>query len=220
MKFKEIKPGMVIHCPTEENAKELLKHLDKLGYAWNSGSNLLKDTIYNRYKGETCYYIESTGITYGSIGNFQQNEFDITEFPDLLEPELTTEEVLEWLLIHYDDCEYVAAFDNDYGLLELLSEKTPKEIVNGIAQWKADHEKKEPEVEYIWAGKILKIGDDGRYSQVTDSGIFDTGCEYQESAEEYMMDELKEYCKTHEGEYVTKVFRIGRVKRNQDSQEV
>ena len=99
MKFKEIKPGMVIHCPTEENAKELLKHLDKLGYAWNSGSNLLKDTMYNRYKGETCYYIESTGITYGSIGNFQQNEFDITEFPDLLEPELTAEEVLEWLIL-------------------------------------------------------------------------------------------------------------------------
>ena len=213
MKFKEIKPGMVIHCPTEENAKELLKHLDKLGYAWNSGSNLLKDTMYNRYKGETCYYIESTGITYGSIGNFQQNEFDITEFPDLLEPELTAEEVLEWLLIHYDDCEYVAAFDNDYGLLQLLSEKTPKEIVNGIAQWKADHEKKEPEVEWFWQGRIFQIYEDGGYYQIKDgAGFYDTGCEYRESAEEYMADTLKEYCKSHEGIYIATVEHVCRVK--------
>ena len=35
MKLKEIKPGMVIHCKTEDEAKELFKHLDSLGYKWN-----------------------------------------------------------------------------------------------------------------------------------------------------------------------------------------
>ena len=97
----------------------------------------------------------------------------------------------------------------------MLSEKTPKEIVNGIAQWKSDHEKKEPEIdtEWFWQGRIFQIYEDGGYYQIKDgAGFYDTGCEYRESAEEYMKDELKEYCKTHDGEFIAVVEHVCRVK--------
>lgn len=200
MKFKEIKPGMVIHCPTEENAKELLKHLDELGYVWNSGSNLLKDTMYSRYKGEICYCIESVGITYGSIGNFRQSEFDITEFSDLLEPELTAEEAVEWLAKHYYDNEYKNAFGLDYNMDELLEDMTPSEIVAKIAQWKADHEKKEPEVEWVDICRIIENLPDGRKKCVYEEEIVSelpSGGDEKEKIEEV----LKRYCMEHEGNF-------------------
>ncbi|MCD8396105.1 MAG: hypothetical protein LUD12_02770 [Lachnospiraceae bacterium] len=59
MKFKEIKPGMVIHCPTEEDARALLEHLDSLGYRWGmTHKNLVKMPCWNTYTDKTCYMIE------------------------------------------------------------------------------------------------------------------------------------------------------------------
>ena len=89
------------------------------------------------------------------------------------------------------------------------------EIVDAIKRWKAEHEKKEPEIEteWFWQGRIFKVEKDGSYYQIKDgTGFYDTGCEYQESAEEYMSDILKEYCKTHDGDYIALVNHVCRVK--------
>ena len=75
MKFKEIKPGMVIHCPTEENAKELLKHLDALGYVWADRDKLLTHANYSSHKEQTCYCIErSMEITYSDMKYFKEEK--------------------------------------------------------------------------------------------------------------------------------------------------
>ena len=89
------------------------------------------------------------------------------------------------------------------------------EIVDAIKRWKSEHEKKESEIEieWFWQGRIFKVEKDGSYYQIKDgTGFYDTGCEYQESAEEYMSDILKEYCKTLDGDLIAVVEHVCRVK--------
>lgn len=151
MKFKEIKPGMVIHCPTQENADELLKYLDELGYKWLSGRSLLKKTYYNEWVEKTCYLLEiGFRVTYGNVDEYAE----YIEFSDLIEPELTAEEALEWIGEHYFDDEYTAIF-GDYDISDIIKTYGKEEFKSRIAKWKADHEPKEPEVELQEAAKPL-----------------------------------------------------------------
>lgn len=141
-------------------------------------------------------------------------ECEVTEFSDLVIPELTAVEVLQWLDEHTDE-DFIDAFGRTYHSFSgLFADYNPEQIVSEIAQWKSDHEKEqEIETEWFWQGKIFSIDDMGRYLQIADDkSVFDTGRECQESAEEYMADELKEYCKNHEGNYVAKVEKVCRVK--------
>ncbi|MCD8366127.1 MAG: hypothetical protein LUC83_10055 [Clostridiales bacterium] len=85
MKFKEIKPGMVIHCPKEEDARALLEHLDGLGYVWATRISL-KDEAHFKH-------ILSCDKEYFTIWNDMtvtagmRRTWEITEFSDLIEPE-------------------------------------------------------------------------------------------------------------------------------------
>ena len=99
IKLKPIEPGMVIHCPTEENAKELLKHLDELGYCWNNREELHAKTYYEMYKEDTCYEIdeEEMSIMYCYKESFIEDGKQIVEFSDLVEPGMSAEEVLSIL---------------------------------------------------------------------------------------------------------------------------
>lgn len=86
--------------------------------------------------------------------------------------------------------------------------KHPEEIVKILKQWKADHEKKEVEVEFACIVRVIE----------------DTGsrrrCVYEEDVTE-VKDEtfkmsmkriLEEYCKEHEGKFFTVYEEICRVK--------
>lgn len=133
----------------------------------------------------------------------------------LAEPELTAEEVLRIMkelpfdFIH----DFLGCCQGRTREEMLYKIATPQQVIDMCQQWKAEHEKKEPEVEWFWQGRIFKVNEDGCYLQIKDgTGFYDTGCEYRESAEEYMNDELKEYCKTHEGNYIAKIEHVCRVK--------
>lgn len=139
-----------------------------------------------------------------------------------LEPELTAEEVLSIFSEINDMCNiecnnYPLSAKNrgtEGNLCNVDEIKgNEQEVIKGCQQWKAEHEKKEPEVEWFWQGRIFKVLEDGCCYQIkVGTGFCDTGCEYRESAEEYMADELKEYCKTHEGNYIAMVEHVCRVK--------
>lgn len=164
MKLKEIKPGMVIHCPTEEEAKELLKYLDGLGYRWFSTSEKLLESInYDAYGENMCYSIEQhMEVMYSDINYFESEGYEVTEFSDLIEPELTIEEVLSILAeignlcttneIMCSNCPlYVKNTGTGKNLCD-IEEFTSNErkIIEICQQWKSDHEKKEPEVEWVY----------------------------------------------------------------------
>ena len=82
---------IVVHTPTEKQAKELLKALDKRGYEWFSREKLTTMTLYEIYKENTCYHF-SIGIDgvllnkrvfYGSLGFHQKYDYTIIEFTDI-----------------------------------------------------------------------------------------------------------------------------------------
>lgn len=53
----EPQQDLYIHCCTEEEAKNLLRHFHYLEYSWYAGDSLLERTYFNSYKSETCYGI-------------------------------------------------------------------------------------------------------------------------------------------------------------------
>ena len=102
------------------------------------------------------------------------------------------------------------------GCLMRKTDFDPDKVLKACEQWKADHEQKEPEFEWIWQGRIYEIHDHdkGNFYQLKDGkGFYDTGCLNEESAEEYMAEVLKDYRKNHKGEFVAVVTHVCRVKR-------
>ena len=144
MRLKEIKEDMIIHCKTQEEADMLCEALgaeDKWKAYWKYAED------------ETCYHIHSNDICcYGTISSFTRK---ITEFSDLIipDPELSAEEAL----LAYDQMCKENYCCNDCPIYGILGHECAKrmdghitEIVDAIKKWKAEHEKKEPEIEWVY----------------------------------------------------------------------
>ena len=145
MRLKEIKPGMVIHCKNLDELKALLAEANRLGYRWADGT--LATNV-------CC--LENTSIKFHSVGTCRPYKYitwgeakEGTEFSDLILPELTGEEVLRicneictstLTCVHCPmdgNCFYEN--DSDYS-----------KVIEICDQWKSDHEKKEPEIEWVY----------------------------------------------------------------------
>lgn len=129
-----------------------------------------------------------------------------------IETKLTAEEVIEWILKHYDDGEYKNAFGMDCSYSVLRDKYAPEEIVRLIEQWKFSHEKKEPEIETVDICRIIEIQSDGYKRCVHEEDIsLDAESSYgggQAAVEEI----LKHYCMEHEGRFFAEHEVISRVK--------
>lgn len=206
IKFKEIRPGMVIHCPTEENAKQLLEHLDGLGYEWSSRSEKLSErTNYGVYGENTCYLIEQCmEVMFSSINSLKSEGYEVTEFSDLIEPELTPEEAirLQANLCHSNGCFKgcpIGKIKTNQSCNEFRRDN-PEKVTKVLRQWKADHEKKEPEVEWVDICRIIETLPDGRKRCVYEEEVkseLPHGGDEKEKVEEV----LKRYCKEHKGSF-------------------
>lgn len=65
-----ISDNLVVHCPTEDVAREVLKCLNNLGYTWYNKDKYCPDhNHWEVYKGTTCYHIKQ-GV-YGRLGDFR-----------------------------------------------------------------------------------------------------------------------------------------------------
>ena len=86
--------------------------------------------------------------------------------------------------------------------------ENPEEVVKALKQWKADHEKKPIETEFV---NIVRVIEDLGYTKK---------CVYEEDVTEVkdetfkmsMKRVLKEYCKEHDGKFFTVYEEICRVK--------
>ena len=204
MKFKEIKHGMAIHCKNDEEKKLLLEEAERLGYTWANGDN---PTEYD-CRGTTVHFHGNDESKYKYITQSNQTRY-VTEFSDLIIPELTAEEVIEWFRDYFISNEFIEVFGDDYSMSGLTSTFSPAEIVSRIAQWKSDHEKEEPEIETVDICRIVEVLPDGRKRCVHEEDIdlpFD-GYERQKVEEI-----LKRYCMEHDGEYIAVREVVSRVK--------
>ena len=212
MKLREIKPGMVIHCKTEEETMLLCQWVKK-----RNGLSSTKDfesEMVDAFRHDYCFEIREnclkTTVNWGG---------EAVEFSDLIIQELSAGELLKIVkeICDSSGCGDMCLLNEEgTGCLMRKTDFDPDKVLEVCEQWKADHEKKEPEVEWFWQGRIYKINDNdkGNFYQLKDgNGFYDTGCQYREGAEEYMEEVLKEYCKNHEGNYIAVVEHVCRVER-------
>ena len=148
MRLKEIKPGMVIHCKNDEEKKALLEEAARLGYLWRGDVSNPAEKVYG---GNTIHFhVENEFADFKHIAWSDKKE-GVTEFSDLILPELTAEEVIDWLGTYYNNGSVCnETFGNDYSISGMCSKFTPKGVVEKISKWKSDHEKKEPEIEWVY----------------------------------------------------------------------
>ncbi len=205
MRLKEIKPGMVIHCKTEEEANALMVELNRLGYTWDSHIKPTHHTNWKTYREETCYRLEDDTFAYADRG-FYASKYEITEFSDLIIPELSAKEVLEILqevcvgkgckeCIFVEGCPFSAKGGDIDKTIEICTkwrEKHPKE------------EKKELETEWVDVVRIIKVHDNGKKecvheveAYVCSEDVYLPFSENEAAAER----ELKDYVANHDGNF-------------------
>ena len=212
MKLKEIKPGMVIHCKNDEEKKALLEEAERLGYVWIvNGKNPTDETTIS---GSTIHillkHITWSDTTEGAI-----------EFSDLILPEMTAEELLNILneIIHCgvrrcDECPLAENGEtlctDDVGGVKISN---PDKLISICQQWKANHEKKEPEIETVDICRIIEIQPDGKKRCVHEEDISDGELMYSGDAVEKCRYILKNYCKEHDGNFIAVHEVVSRRKR-------
>lgn len=148
MRLKEIKPGMAIHCKNDEEKKALLEEAERLGYRWSGG---YKISEYEKHRtGYTIHFYGPSICTNYNHIRWSDDTDGVTEFSDLILPELTEKEAIEWMAKHLFDEEFKKVFGFDYLMEGALSAMTSEEMIKRIAKWKSNHEKKEPEVEWVY----------------------------------------------------------------------
>lgn len=147
MKLKEIKPGMVIHWKTEDEKVALLEELERLGYEFYG---TYRKPTYACDDGDLGHVIH----VYNDNGwkNITQSDNlnEVThEFSDLIIPEMSAEEALQIaneICKHTEHCADCPMRGNCYKAYDSDKGKT----VEVLSKWKSDHEKKEPEIEWVY----------------------------------------------------------------------
>ena len=207
MKLKEIKPGMVIHCKNDEEKKALYQELCRIG---NIRTDLYEDSFPNFKNNRFSYLIKDLKNQTWGIADCAT-----VEFSDLILPELTAEEAIKIFgEICKGSCQACPLYAVEpYEACENLCYENPEKIVEILAQWKANHEKKEPEIETVDICRIIEIQPDGKKRCVHEEDISDGELMYSGDAVENCRYILKNYCKEHDGEFIAVHEVVSRVKK-------
>ena len=110
-------------------------------------------------------------------------------------------------------CEGECVLSNHCPLVDAGKNEFNSQKVYAICeQWKADHEKKEPEFEWVDICRIIEVQDNGKKVCVHEEDIKDADLPfgYKECTAEMI---LKKYMKSHRGSYFATVEHVCRVKR-------
>lgn len=216
MRLKEIKPGMVIHCKNDEEKKALLEEAERLGYIWCSGElptdcSVCSGNIINFHDKTNLYNFKHIGWSFKANG--------VTEFSDLILPELTAEEALRIKenICNMADCENCPLAYKNNGQNENCHKfvgNHPEKAVELLAKWKADHEKKEPEIETVDICRIIEIAPSGLKRCVYEEEM-KLELPFGGDEKEKVAEILKHYCMEHEGEFIAVHEVVSRVKKGE-----
>ena len=182
MKLKEIKPGMAIHC----TSRDQVNYLVNIGVA-NKSLTKHDVPIWIHVLGNgVCGWMPDVRRD-GTIGKeyYEKDGCHCVEFSNLIipEPELSAEDAL----LAYDQMCRENYCCNDCPIYGIVGDECThkmdghiSEIMDAIKQWKAEHEKKEPEIEWFW--KSYAVG----------------GSDYKEAdTEQEAMEWCEYYAKEH-----------------------
>ena len=206
MRLKEIKPGMVIHCKNDEEKKALYQELCRIG---NIRTDLYEDSFPNFKNNRFSYLIKDLKNQTWGIADCAT-----VEFSDLILPELSAGEAIKIFgEICKGSCQACPLYAVEpYEACENLCYENPEKIVEILAHWKSDHEKKEPEIETVDICRIIEIQQDGKKRCVHEEDISDGELMYSGDAVENCRYILKNYCKEHDGEFIAVHEVVSRVK--------
>lgn len=203
MRLKEIKPGMVIHC----NDRNEIKAISDAGFVGISGG------LITEYMTPECYVIIKKEYADWALDkNLALRYGNIIEFSDLILPELTAEEAIKINTeLCAGSCDECPLYNVDgYSDCDDLCIKNPEKAVKILAQWKSNHEKKEPEIETVDICRIIEIQPDGRKRCVHEIDLNPDGeMLFKEQIEEI----LKRYSMEHDGEFIAVHEVVSRVKK-------
>ena len=206
MRLKEIKPGMVIHCKNDEEKKALYQELCRIG---NIRTDLYEDSFPNFKNNRFSYLIKDLKNQTWGIADCAT-----VEFSDLILPELSAGEAIKIFgEICKGSCQACPLYAVEpYEACENLCYENPEKIVEILAQWKSEHEKKEPEIETVDICRIIEIQPDGKKRCVHEEDISDGELMYSGDAVEKCRYILKNYCMEHDGEFIAVYEVVSRVK--------
>ena len=153
MRLKEIQPGMAIHCTNGKEKKALLEEAERLGYRWSGKAKLPTEKAF--YSGMTIHFYDKNVFDDYKHITWSDRIKGVTEFSDLILPDMTAEELLQ---VINDICNTYSNYSYDCkkecpfckGYCKEWMAKHPKDTIEICAQWKSYHEKKEPEIEWVY----------------------------------------------------------------------
>ena len=209
MRLKEIKPGMVIHCKNDEEKKALLEEAERLGYRWVGTEKLPTDKTVD--SGMTIHFYNKNECKDYKYITWSNSTDGVTEFSDLILPELTAEEAIKINTeLCAGSCDECPLYNVDgYSDCDDLCIKNPEKAVEILAKWKSNHEKKEPEIETVDICRIIEIQPDGKKRCVHEEEIKP---ELPFDADKDVAKILKRYCMEHNGEFIAVHEVVSRVK--------
>ena len=76
---------IAVHTPREEQARALLKTLDKRGYIWSYGDKLTTRTWHEIFCESTCYRFDLNTKVYSCpLDFYQKGDYIVVEFSDIV----------------------------------------------------------------------------------------------------------------------------------------
>ena len=98
--FKNKDNKIVVHCKTEEEAKDFCKQMHKHRMKWWNGESYLENTNYNAHHGGTCYYGSGE---YSSRDFAEKHNYKILEWSDYMQKEFTKADLKDGMVVEYND---------------------------------------------------------------------------------------------------------------------
>lgn len=211
MKLREIKPGMVIHCKTREEANQLVDLTD-IGKSYKNYWRIEKEN--------TCYSFRNNFWQFSPIDWYIRNGYTITEFSDLIDDKLSAEEVLkiygeirECNGIICDDCRLNKSNTKCGKFLcsgDYIKDNT-EEIIEICKQYKVDHEKSEPKEPTLYWHTVVRIIDTSNNKKAVVKEV-DVADGKRETAENVLKEYLKSIKETEWQNYIAVIENVCRVK--------
>ena len=214
MRFKEIKPGMVVHCENDEEKKALLEEAERLGYVWYGTKEKPTEKIPPK---NTIHFHDAEplllcGYKYTT---YSTRVTDTIKFSDLLAPVPSAEEALR--IRNELSFDFVRKYlglrhIHNLELDKMLRMATNEQVIDMCYQWQADQEKKEPEIETVYICRIIEMLPDGRRRCVHEEDIKPDPDLPFGGEREKVEEILKRYSAEHEGKFIAVHEVVSRVK--------